>query len=89
MVGPYTAIRTPGSDDLIPQGFPTEDVEYLAETVLAMSHLPAAERTGLLGFSMHFPWHHRIDVRGLDGKAVLPRREPPAWSNPSVNAAGE
>ena len=41
-VGPSTAIRTPGAAQLIPDTFPTEPVEYLAETVLAMCHLPAA-----------------------------------------------
>jgi len=89
VVGPSTAIRTPGADSLIPAEFPTEDVEYLAETVLAMCHLPAAQRTGLISFSMHFPYHHRIEVRSLDGKTALPRREPPAWSNPAISASGE
>jgi len=89
VVGPSTAIRTPGADSLIPAEFPTEDVEYLAETVLAMCHQPAAQRTGLISFSMHFPYHHRIEVRSLDGKTALPRREPPAWSNPAISASGE
>lgn len=88
-VGPSTAIRTPGADAMIPEEFPTEDVEYLAETVLAMSHLPAAERTGLIGFSMHFPWHHEIEVRSLDGRTIFPRREPPPWSHPAISASGE
>lgn len=88
-VGPSTAIRTPGADSIIPEDYPTEDVEYLAETVLAMSHLPASARTGLIGSSMHFPWHHAIEVRSLDGTGVLPRREPPAWSHPGINASGE
>ena len=35
------------------------------ETVPAMSHLPASERTGPIGFSMRFPWHHDIEVRGV------------------------
>jgi 3-oxoacyl-[acyl-carrier protein] reductase len=35
-VGPSTAVRTPGAAQLIPESFPTEPVEYLAETVLAM-----------------------------------------------------
>ena len=69
MVGPFTAIRTPGPDNLIPAEFPTEDVAYLADTVLAMCHLPAAERTGLLAFSMHFRW-----VMGID--AALSMGEP-------------
>ena len=89
MVGPSTAIRTPGTDDLIPPEFPTEDVEYLAETVLAMCHLPAGERTGLLAFSMHFPWARQIEVRSLDGRTVLPRREPPPWANPAISPTGE
>lgn len=88
-VGPSTAIRTPGADSIIPEDYPTEDVEYLAETVLAMSHLPAGERTGLIGFSMHFPWHHEVEVRSLDGVNVLPRREPPTWSHPGIHASGE
>ena len=88
LVGPSTAIRTPGASDLIPQEYPTEDVEYLAETVLHMSYLPAAERTGFLGFSMHFPWVHNIQVMSLDGKSPMPKREPPAWSHPQIPAAG-
>ncbi|EQA99779.1 hypothetical protein L288_19025 [Sphingobium quisquiliarum P25] len=88
-VGPSTAIRTPGADDYIPGEYPTEDVAYLAETVLAMSHLPANERTGLIAHSMHFPWHYHIDVRSLDGKDILPRTEPPAWSNPEISPSGE
>lgn len=88
-VGPSTAIRTPGADELIPGEYPTEDVEYLAETVLAMTHLPAAERTGLVAFSMHFPWHHGLQVMSLDGKTPFPRREPPALSHPATSASGE
>ncbi|MHB9878083.1 SDR family NAD(P)-dependent oxidoreductase [Pacificimonas sp. ICDLI1SI03] len=88
-VGPSTAIRTPGADALIPENYPTEDVEYLAETVLAMSHMPAAERTGLVAFSMHFPWHHDLQVMSLDGKSQMPRREPPPTSHPATSASGE
>jgi NAD(P)-dependent dehydrogenase (short-subunit alcohol dehydrogenase family) len=88
LVGPSTAIRTPGADALIPAEYPTEDVEYLAETVLAMSHLPAAERTGFLAFSMHFPWAHNIQVMNLDGRTEMPKREPPEWSHPAIPAAG-
>jgi len=88
-IGPSTAIRTPGADALIPAEFPTEDVEYLAEAVLAMCHLPAVERTGLIGYSMHIPWHYNIPVSSLDGQTELPRREPPAWSHPAISASGE
>ncbi|MBV9089151.1 MAG: SDR family NAD(P)-dependent oxidoreductase [Mycobacteriaceae bacterium] len=87
-VGPSTAIRTPGAAGLIPDTFPTEPVEYLAETVLAMCHRPAAERTGLVAFSLHFPWSQRLPVRSLDGQSVLPPLEPPATANPNISPAG-
>ncbi|SNS86839.1 Short-chain dehydrogenase [Sphingomonas laterariae] len=88
VVGPSTAIRTPGADALIPADYPCEDVAYLAETVLAMCELPAAERTGHIGFSMHWPHAHKRRVMSLDGKTELPAAEPPAWSHPDVVAAG-
>jgi len=88
LVGPSTAIRTPGANDLIPADYPTEDVAYLAETVLAMCELPAAERTGQVAFSMHWPLAHRRTVMSLDGKTVLPPAEPPAWSHPDIRAIG-
>lgn len=88
-VGPSTAIRTPGADALIPADYPTEDVEYLAATVLAMCQLPAAERTGLVAFSMHFPWHHDLEVLSLDGTTAFPRREVPVWSHPATSFSGE
>jgi NAD(P)-dependent dehydrogenase (short-subunit alcohol dehydrogenase family) len=88
VVGPSTAIRTPGADALIPTDYPTEDVAYLAETVLAMCELPAAERTGHIGFSMHWPHAHERQVMNLDGKTKLPAAEPPAWSHPDIAAAG-
>jgi 3-oxoacyl-[acyl-carrier protein] reductase len=87
-VGPSTAIRTPGAAQLIPDTFPTEPVEYLAETVLAMCHLPAAERTGLVAFSLHFPWSQGVPVHTLDGRDVLPALQPPATANPHIIAAG-
>jgi 3-oxoacyl-[acyl-carrier protein] reductase len=83
-VGPSTAIRTPGAAQLIPDAFPTEPVEYLAETVLAMCHLPAAERTGLVAFSLHYPWSQKLAVHSLDGASVLPPLEPPVTANPNI-----
>jgi len=88
VVGPSTAIRTPGASDLIPQDYPTENVAYLAATVLDMCLLPAADRTGLIGFSMHWPHHHELQVTSLDGLDVLPPAEPPAWSHPAIAPAG-
>ena len=87
-VGPSTAIRTPGAAQLIPETFPTEPVEYLAETVLAMCHLPAAERTGLVAFSLHFPWSQHLPVHTLDGREVLPTLRPPATANPNIISSG-
>ena len=87
-VGPSTAIRTPGAAQLIPAGFPTEPAEYLAETVLAMCHLPAAERTGLVAFSLHYPWSQGLKVHALDGGSVLPPLEPPLTANPNILPGG-
>jgi NAD(P)-dependent dehydrogenase (short-subunit alcohol dehydrogenase family) len=87
-VGPSSAVRTPGAASLIPDTFPTEPVEYLAETVLAMCHRPAAERTGLVAFSLHYPWSQGLPVHSLDGRDVLPPLEPPASANPNILPAG-
>jgi 3-oxoacyl-[acyl-carrier protein] reductase len=87
-VGPSTAVHTPGAAQLIPTDFPTEPVEYLAETVLAMCHLPAAERTGLVAFSLHYPWSQQLPVHSLDGNRLLPPMPPPASANPNVLPAG-
>jgi 3-oxoacyl-[acyl-carrier protein] reductase len=87
-VGPSTAVRTPGAAQLIPDTFPTEPVEYLAETVLAMCHLPAAERTGLVAFSLHYPWSQQLPVHSLDGTTVLPPVQPPVTANPNILSAG-
>jgi NAD(P)-dependent dehydrogenase (short-subunit alcohol dehydrogenase family) len=87
-VGPSTAIMTPGAAALLPDGYETEPVEYLAETVLAMSHRPAAEHTGLVTFSLHYPWAAEIPVMSLDGATELPRREPPEWCNPNIRPLG-
>lgn len=88
VVGPSSAVRTPGAASLIPEQFPTEPVEYLAETVLAMCHRPAAERTGLVAFSLHYPWSQQLTVHSLDGRTVLPPLEPPAAANPNILPAG-
>ncbi|WP_145013188.1 SDR family NAD(P)-dependent oxidoreductase [Mycobacterium marseillense] len=87
-VGPSTAVRTPGAAQLIPDSFPTEPVEYLAETVLAMCHVPAEQRTGLVAFSLHYPWSQRLPVHSLDGSEVLPPLAPPATANPNILPAG-
>ena len=87
-VGPSTAVRTPGAASLIPETFFTEPVEYLAETVLAMCHLPAAQRTGLVAFSLHYPWSQGLPVHSLDGLSELPPLEPPASANPNILPAG-
>lgn len=87
-VGPSTAIMTPGAADLLPTGYETEPVEYLAQTVVEMCSVPAAERTGLVAFSLHYPWASDTPVMSLDGRTELPRREPPAWANPNIRPLG-
>ncbi|MBF6451146.1 SDR family NAD(P)-dependent oxidoreductase [Nocardia elegans] len=87
-VGPSTAIMTPGASTLLPEGYDTEPVEYLAQTVLEMCTLPAAERTGLVAFSLHFPYATQTPVMSLDGTTELPRREPPSWANPNILPEG-
>lgn len=87
-VGPSTAVRTPGAASLIPDSFPTEPVEYLAETVLAMCHLPAEERTGLVAFSLHYPWSQQLPVHSLDGRTTLAPLAPPESANPNIKPAG-
>lgn len=84
VVAPSTAIRTPGADQLIPGDYPTEDVAYLAATVLDMCHRPAAEQTGRIAYSMQWPHDRRLTVHTLDGRELLPPAEPPAWSHPAI-----
>jgi len=89
MVGPSTAIRTPGASRYIPEDYPTEDVAYLAETVLAMCHLPAAQRTGLLAHSMHFPAALQLPVFSLNGRRRLADAQIPPHSHPAIKANGD
>lgn len=89
MVAPSTAILTPGASRYIPDDYPGENVAYLAHTVVEMCHLPAAERSGLLTHSMHFPAAHKLAVLDLDGATPLPPAQIPAWSHPAVNPLGE
>jgi NAD(P)-dependent dehydrogenase (short-subunit alcohol dehydrogenase family) len=87
-VGPSTAIRTPGADALIPADYPTEDPAYIAETVLAMCQLPAAERTGLVAFSMHYPHATGLKVWSLDGQSEMPSAEIPIYAHPATSHNG-
>ena len=88
LVAPSTAIRTPGAARYIPEGYPTEDVAYLAETALALCRLPARERTGVIAHSLHFPLAHGIDVRSLDGRTPLPPPSIPAYAHSHINPTG-
>lgn len=89
LVAPSTAIATPGAARYIPTDYPTERVEYLAESALQLAYLPAAERTGLVTHSMHFPAALGFAVRELDDGAALPAAEPPEASHPGIVANGE
>lgn len=82
VVAPSTAISTPGADPYIPADYPTEPVEYLAETALALCHLPASERSGQIAYSLHFPLQHGLTVHTLDGRGILPPPVIPAWAHP-------
>ncbi|MBP0619208.1 SDR family NAD(P)-dependent oxidoreductase [Cupriavidus consociatus] len=84
-VAPSTAIRTPGSERYIPDGYPTEPVEYLVETALALCSVPARLRTGHIAHSLHFPLAHGLNVRTLDGQGTLPPPEIPPWAHPGLN----
>lgn len=89
LVAPSTAILTPGAAAFIPADYPTERVEYLTETALALCHLPARERTGLLAHSLHFPLAMGLPVYSLDGKETLPSPVIPAYAHPAIPAAGQ
>jgi NAD(P)-dependent dehydrogenase (short-subunit alcohol dehydrogenase family) len=88
LVAPSTAIRTPGAARYIPEGYPTEDVAYLAETALALCQLPALERTGVIAHSLHFPLAAGLPVRSLDARTALPPPTVPAYAHPHINPAG-
>ncbi len=89
LVAPSTAIRTPGAERYIPSDYPTEDVAYLAESALQLAYLPAAQRTGLVVHSMHFPYLMGFPVFSLDGARELPRATRPERSHPGIVASGE
>lgn len=89
LVAPSTAISTPGADRYITEGYPTEPVEYLAEVVYEMCHLPATERTGLLAHSLHYARSLELDCRTFDEGTPLPIPEIPEYAHPEVFAAGE
>lgn len=89
VVAPSTAISTPGADRFTPEDYPTERIEYIAETALALCHLPASARTGLIAYSLHFPLAHALPVYTLDGLEQLPPPVIPAYAHPGINASGE
>lgn len=87
-LAPSTAIRTPGAAEYIPDDFPSERIEYIAETGLALCHRPAAECTGLTAYSLHYPHHHQLPVYTLDGRERIADPELPVYSHPDIVAAG-
>ncbi|MEZ4331311.1 MAG: SDR family NAD(P)-dependent oxidoreductase [Myxococcota bacterium] len=89
LIAPSTAIATPGAVRYIPSEYPTERVEYLAESALQLAYLPAAERTGLVTHSMHFPAAMGFTVYALDGKTALPPAVAPEASHPAIVPNGE
>ncbi len=89
LVAPSSAISTPGADEYIPEGYPTEPVEYLAEVAYELCHLPAAERTGLLAHSLHFVRAMGLSAFGLDDGQPLGVPEIPFYAHPEVFEKGE
>jgi 3-oxoacyl-[acyl-carrier protein] reductase len=87
-VAPSGAIHTPGAAALIPEGFETEPVEYIASVALELVRAPAAEKTGISAYSMHYSQYHQLPVTTLDGKKAMPAAAPLAFSHPAVNASG-
>lgn len=88
-LAPSTAIRTPGAKDLIPEDYPSERIEYIAETGLNLCLLPAAQRTGLTAYSLHFPLSHGLPVYTLDGKERIEDPVIPEYAHPHIVASGE
>jgi NAD(P)-dependent dehydrogenase (short-subunit alcohol dehydrogenase family) len=89
LVAPSTAISTPGADRFVPEGYPTEPVEILAEVVYEMCHRPAAERTGLLAHSLHYARALGLECRDLDRDSPLSLPEIPAHAHPEIPEKGE
>ncbi|HSB95293.1 MAG TPA: SDR family NAD(P)-dependent oxidoreductase [Spongiibacteraceae bacterium] len=89
VVAPSTAISTPGADRFTPADYPTERIEYIAETALALCHRPARERTGLIAYSLHFPLAHQLPVYSLDGLELLPPPNVPSYAHPGINPSGD
>lgn len=87
-VAPSGAINTPGAGTMIPEGYVTEPIEYIAAVALDLVHSPAADWTGIVAHSMHYAEHYRLPIRSLDGREVLPGAEAPQWSHPDVVASG-
>ncbi|WP_116364069.1 SDR family NAD(P)-dependent oxidoreductase [Parahaliea mediterranea] len=87
-LAPSTAIRTPGASEWIPEEYPSERIEYIAETCLALCHLPASERTGLTAYSLHFPHHHKLPVYTLDGKEQIEAPALPEYAHPDIVPSG-
>tara|TARA_R110002124_G_scaffold108962_1_gene261699 strand:+ start:325 stop:675 length:351 start_codon:yes stop_codon:yes gene_type:complete len=85
---PAGPIRTPGASEWIPEEYPSERIEYIAETGLALCHLPAAERTGLTAYSLHFPHHHQLPVYTLNGKERIPDPVLPEYAHPDIVPSG-
>ena len=87
-VAPSGAINTPGASSMIPEGYVTEPVEYIAAVALDLVHSPAAEWTGVVAHSMHYADYYALPVRSLDGREALPAATAPQWSHPAVVASG-
>lgn len=89
LVAPTTAIRTEQAGRYIPEAYPTEPVEYIAEAMIELCHRPAAEHTGLLAHSLNYVRHLGVPVWSLDGRERLPPPVVPPYAHPEIMDAGE
>ncbi|MBK7250219.1 MAG: SDR family NAD(P)-dependent oxidoreductase [Gammaproteobacteria bacterium] len=89
LVAPSTAIRTLSAARYIPDEYPSEPVEYMAEAMIELCHLPAAERTGLVVHSLNYVRHLAVPVYTLDGRERLPVPVVPPYAHPEIMDAGE
>jgi 3-oxoacyl-[acyl-carrier protein] reductase len=87
-VAPSGAIHTPGAASLIPEGYETEPVEYIASVALELVRAPAAEKTGIIAYSTHYAQYHQLAVTTLDGRTAMPPAVPRKHSHPAIVASG-
>jgi NAD(P)-dependent dehydrogenase (short-subunit alcohol dehydrogenase family) len=88
-IGPTGAISTPGADRFIPDDYPTEPVEYLAEAAFALCHRPAKECTGLVTYSLQYPLDQELETVSFETGERMPPPTIPDYVHPEIRPKGE